>query len=111
MTFISLTPPLLATDPKPIDLSNNNVRRTFPVIYHAAGVEAGYTKVGKLEHGAVGAQWFVPMVHNPTIEKETMEYLASMLLVLSTYNSIILDYYHAKCGFPFRGTIERALSV
>ncbi|CCW67831.1 unnamed protein product [Phytomonas sp. Hart1] len=111
MTFISLTPPLLATDPNPIDVSNNNVRRTFPVIYHAAGVEAGYTKVGKLEHGAVGAQWFVPMVHNPSIERETMEYLASMPLLLSTHNSIIQDSYDAKCGFPFRGTIERALSA
>ncbi|CCW70125.1 unnamed protein product [Phytomonas sp. Hart1] len=110
-TFISLTPPLLATELRSIDVSNNNVRRTFPVIYHAAGVEAGYTKVGKLEHGAVGAQWLVPMVHNPKMEKNTMEYLASMPLFLSTHNFIIRDSYHAKCGFPFRGTIERALSV
>ncbi|CCW72220.1 unnamed protein product [Phytomonas sp. Hart1] len=109
--FISLTPPLLATELRSIDEINNEVRRTFPVNYHAAGTETGYTKVGKLEHGAVGAQWFVPMVHNPNIERETMEYLASMPLFLSTHNSIIQDSYDAKCGFPFRRTIKRALSA
>ncbi|CCW70828.1 unnamed protein product [Phytomonas sp. Hart1] len=110
-TFISLTPPLLATELRSIDVSNNNVRRTFPVIYHAAGTEAGYTKVGKLEHGAVGAPWLVPMVHNPKIEKQSMEYLVSIPLFLSTHNFIIRDCFYTKCGFPFKRTIEKAQSA
>ncbi|CCW70774.1 unnamed protein product [Phytomonas sp. Hart1] len=110
-TFIKLTPPLLATNPNHIDGSSNNARRTFPVIYHAAGDEVDYTKVEKMEYGAIGAQWLVPMVYNPQVEKETIKYLASMPLLLSTHNSIIQDSYDAKCGFPFRGTIEEVLTA
>ncbi|CCW66742.1 unnamed protein product [Phytomonas sp. Hart1] len=111
MTSISLTPPLLATNLNPIDAINNDVRRTFPVIYHAAGDEPGLTKVAKLEYGAVGAQWLVPMVHNPKIEKEIMEYLTSMPLFLSTNNSIIQDSYHNKCGFPFKKTLKKVKNL
>ncbi|CCW71423.1 unnamed protein product [Phytomonas sp. Hart1] len=71
--------PLLATDFRPMDEINNDVRRTFPVIFHAAGHGVGLTKLGKLGNGALGAQWLVPMPKNPNLERKTMEYLASIL--------------------------------
>ncbi|CCW59772.1 unnamed protein product [Phytomonas sp. EM1] len=107
-THITITPPLFALKPRPIDEANNEMRRTFPVIFHTPGFEPGFTKVMLLEFGAIGSRWFVPMACSPEARRQAMQYLASAPLFLSTSNSIIRDSYHAKCGFPFAKTIRKA---
>ncbi|CCW67252.1 unnamed protein product [Phytomonas sp. Hart1] len=102
---VTLAPPLFALRPRPIDVVSNEVRRTFPIIFHAPGVKPGFSKVSLLERGAISAQWLVPMVYDSKEKRHGMEHLASAPLFLSTNSSIIRYSYSAKCGFPYEETI------
>ncbi|CCW63175.1 unnamed protein product [Phytomonas sp. EM1] len=106
-THITLTPPLFAMKLRPIDTVGHTTRHVFPVLFHATDLEGGYPKIMKLEYASIGAPWLVPMLYDVRIKQQTMEYLASTPLILSTQNSIIRDSYHAKCGFPFGRIIRR----
>ncbi|CCW65902.1 unnamed protein product [Phytomonas sp. EM1] len=109
-TFIVLTPPLLALKPRSTDTASKE-GRTYPAIFETAGLAKYLTKVKQMESGAVTARWLVPMVHDPTAKNQTMVYLKSVPLFLSTSNSITWDSYHAKCGFPFEGAIKKAKDI